>query len=364
MPNWRYDPDASPRDLRLDLLRGLCLLKMIFNHLWPTPLHAAQEWLGWVSAAEGFFFISGAVAAIVYGRRAEQDGLAPASRALARRGVHLYVSNLALVCLFFALELHRLLPSSFIWHPGFSWPELFRFNHAYFLQILPRYGVYLLLAPLALWFLRRGKTAWLLAASFALYGANLLLEGRLRLPYLEPDPVTAFQTIAWQLLFFTGMAVGYHRERLGRWWRSLPGWAGVGLPCVLFVGFVLFERGFAFGWLPIRPDLVWELFNRERLGLGRLVNLAAAFACFFVVVDRLWQPIARYLGPLLLPFGQSALYLFLVHILLNGLRQVVEPYLPFALAGHPWRLLAANLTFIGLHWVMVRYRVLAAVIPR
>ena len=39
----RYDPGESARDLRLDLLRGLCLFKMVFNHLWHTPLHRFQD---------------------------------------------------------------------------------------------------------------------------------------------------------------------------------------------------------------------------------------------------------------------------------------------------------------------------------
>lgn len=364
MASWRYDPDSGPRDLRLDLLRGFCLLKMVFNHLWPTPLHAAQAWIGWVSAAEGFFFISGAVAAIVYGRRAEQDGMAHAGASLARRGLHLYVSNLSLVFLFFAFELTRLLPTSFRWNEGFSWPDLFRFDQPYFLQMLPRYSVYLLLAPAGLWCLRHGKTAWLLAACSSLHAANLLLDGSLRLPFFEPGPAGGFQVVAWQLLFFTGMAVGHHRQRIGARWRALPAWAGVGLPCALFLGFVLFEKAMTLGWISLHPHLIWELFNREHLGPARLLNLAAAFACFFVLADRFWHPLARFLGPLLLPFGQSALYVFLVHILLNGLRLIAEPHLPFELFGHPWRLIAANLALVGLHWAMVRYRVLAAVIPR
>ncbi len=364
MASWRYDPDSGPRDLRLDFLRGLCLLKMIFNHLWHTPLHAVQNWLGYVSAAEAFFFISGAVAAIVYGRRMEEQGLAATSRSLLQRGLHLYVSNLALVFLFFAFEVRSLLPTSFLWHQGFEWPRLFSFNQPYFLQMLPRYSLYLALAPVALWCLKHGHTAWLLAGCASLHGANLLFDQRLHLPFLEPGEGAGFQIIAWQLLFFSGMAAGYHRQRIGRFWRSLPAWAGLGLPCALFAAFVLFERGLAFGLFEARPWVIWELFGREHLGLGRLLNLAAAFACFFVVTDRLWQPLCRYLGPLLLPFGQSALYIFLVHILLNGLRLIVEPYLPFELLGHPWRLLAANLSLVALHWLMVRQRVLVTVIPR
>ncbi len=56
------------RDIRLDALRGLVLAWMTINHL-SGPLHAYSfETLGFVSSAEGFVFISGIVAGMVYGR--------------------------------------------------------------------------------------------------------------------------------------------------------------------------------------------------------------------------------------------------------------------------------------------------------
>jgi hypothetical protein len=94
---------CSGRDLRLDLLRGLCLLKMVFNHLWSTPLHQYQALLGNVSAAAGFFLISGAVVGIVHGRRMQVNGLAHTSRALLARAMNLYIANLGLVLLFASL---------------------------------------------------------------------------------------------------------------------------------------------------------------------------------------------------------------------------------------------------------------------
>ena len=47
---------------------------MVLSHLWPQPLDL-QPLFGFVSAAEGFFLISGATTGIVFGRRAESGGL-------------------------------------------------------------------------------------------------------------------------------------------------------------------------------------------------------------------------------------------------------------------------------------------------
>ncbi len=364
MRDWSYEAGAGGRDLRLDLLRGLCLAKMIFNHLWHTPLHAVQDWIGYLTAAEAFFFISGVVAAIVYGRRAREQGLAVARQGLWRRSLHLYVANLALVFLVFALEAKGWLHSRYLWHEGFAWTDFFSVSQPYFLQMLPRYAVYLAFAPFVLQALLAGRTAWVVAASGGLWLANLLLGYRLQVPFLEPDPAGGFLLVAWQLLFFGGMVVGFHREALAQAWRRLPRWAGFWLPLAVYLAFIVFERASHFGLLDLHPGYLWNAVGREHLGAVRVVNLAVAFASFFLLVDRFWKPVARFLGPFLLPFGQSALYVFLVHILLNAARLIVEPHLPFELAGHAVRLLAATLLLLAAHWWMVRYRVLAAVIPR
>jgi hypothetical protein len=216
-----YSADAfgEGRDERLDLLRGLCLLKMVLSHLWPQPVDL-QPLFGFVSAAEGFFLISGATTGIVFGRRAESGGFAFASRGLARRGVQLYLLNLVLVFVLFAAETTRILQFSQFRHPGFSVFELFDFNQPYFLQVLPRYALFLLLAPLALGCLRSGRTAWLVAVSLGLWILVLSSGRRLAVPYLEHGPHGGFLLLSWQLLFFGGMALGHHRDRVGRLARA------------------------------------------------------------------------------------------------------------------------------------------------
>lgn len=358
-----YHPAAGTRDLRLDLLRGLCLVKMAFNHFWHTPVHFVQNWLGFTSAAAGFFFISGVVAGQVYMRRVGQQGLASASRDALLRACHLYFANLALVLLFCALEASRLLPYGFLFHAGFRWPELFAFNHPYALQVLPRYAVFLALMPLALWCLDRGRTAWLVGGSVGLWALNLGLGGKLALPYFEAGEFGGFLLIAWQMLFFVGMAVGHHRERLGSWWQRLSPGQAVALPAVLFVGFVLLERAIAHDLLPLGQDLVFELFGRDHLGAGRVVNLAVAFTFWWALFDHAWEPLGRWFGGWLVPMGQRALTVFLAHLLLLAVGKTVEAHLPFALTDYAVALIAVDALFLVLLYWLAKRRALAWLIP-
>ncbi len=157
---WRYPGDGD-RDLRLDFLRGLCLLKMVFDHLPRTPLHRYLHWTGYVTAAEGFFIISGVVLGIVYRRRVAQKGLAPATRTLWRRAGSLYLSNMVLVLLFACLEVYGALPRhnfEYLWETeGFHWWTLLHLNQPYFLHVLPRYVFFLAFAPAAIWLLMHRK---------------------------------------------------------------------------------------------------------------------------------------------------------------------------------------------------------------
>ncbi len=327
---------------------------MVLTHLWPQPV-LLQPLFGYVSAAEGFFLISGVTTAIVFQRRAESAGLGSASRGLARRGVRLYLFNLVVVFLFFAAETTRLLPSAQIRHPGFAPHELFLFNQPYFLQVLPRYAVYLLLAPLALACMRSGRTLLLLAASWGLWALVVVRGGQMSIPYLEAGKYGGFLVLSWQLLFFVGMALGFHRERVGRAWRALPVGLALILPAVLFLGFVALGLASSAGQVGWSAHEAWQLFGRKQLAPGRLVDLLCAALLFFALVDRFWKPVRRATGWLLLPFGRNALYLFLAHTVTYGFFLALGPRLPISIFGHPWRLALAGALHFALLWALARW---------
>src|SRR3712207_8597744 len=91
-PGWRYEAEGK-RDLRLDFLRGFAVFAMVVDHLggasWLYALTGGNRFL--VSAAEGFVFISGVVAGIVYGDRVRAAGWRAAVPKLLLRAWTLYV---------------------------------------------------------------------------------------------------------------------------------------------------------------------------------------------------------------------------------------------------------------------------------
>lgn len=362
---WYYDPAVSRRDLRLDFLRGICLFKMVFDHLWRTPLHGYEDYIGFVTAAEGFFLISGVVLAIVYGRRIERHGLAPSSRMLLSRAGKLYLANLVLVLVFAGLELADWIPFRAMrrdWDgvPGVM--DLLHFNQPYYLHVLPRYVVFLAFAPLGLWLLERRKTLVFLAATVGLYLWNLDHLGSIGFLGLEPGR-SAFPVLSWQLLFFVGMVLGHHRERLARVWRRVPTWVWALLFVAGAIGFALFKVAFREGMTTIPAGEIRIWFGRIHLGPGRLLNLAAVFGLSYLAVDRFWKPLNAAFGRLMLAYGQSSLYVFLVHIVLAWGLSVAHPD-RWPVVDTPVGLVILDLAVITLIWWMVEKRFLFRLIPR
>src|ERR1043165_8173183 len=74
---YRTNDFANRRDLRVDLLRGFCIFAMVVDHFggdsWLYAITGGNRF--YVSAAEGFIFISGFVMGQAYHRKAERSGL-------------------------------------------------------------------------------------------------------------------------------------------------------------------------------------------------------------------------------------------------------------------------------------------------
>src|SRR5205823_4722211 len=84
--------EAGRRDRRLDLLRGYCVVAMTVDHLdaptWLYVFTGGNRFF--VSAAEGFLFISGLVMGVVYRPILEKSGLWAAAAKALRRAALLY----------------------------------------------------------------------------------------------------------------------------------------------------------------------------------------------------------------------------------------------------------------------------------
>lgn len=353
-------PVENGRDLRLDLLRGLFLLKMIFDHLPDTPLHAYRRYVGFVSAAEGFFLLSGAVVAIAYGGVAERSGMRQATRGLWRRAATLYLANLALVLALVVLELRGLLPVrdfAALW--GSDRPtlaDLLHFDQPYFLHVLPRYVFFLALAPAALALLRRsGGGLVVLGVSVAVWWLNWNDNGRTLVPLLEPTR-NDFRLLSWQLPFFAGMVLGTHRDALSRLYAKLPKGALLTALCAGAAAFALARVSLQQGLYELSGADRYRLFGREQIGPLRIVNASLVLGVLFVAVDRFWQPVHRASGWLLRPLGENSLFVFLLHIVLLFALLASGVYSWPIFHVSPWSLLLYDVLVLALLFALTRAR--------
>src|SRR5919205_1136044 len=102
-------PEAKERrDLRVDFLRGFCVFAMVVDHF------GGQSWLYaitggnrfYVSAAEGFIFISGFVMGQAYRGKRDRSGLVVAMTDALRRARTLYLATVTLTIVFSILYLY------------------------------------------------------------------------------------------------------------------------------------------------------------------------------------------------------------------------------------------------------------------
>src|ERR1700674_5721114 len=98
------------RRLEIDAVRGLMLVWMVLTHL-PTFLPAyTNQPFGFVSASEGFIFLSALFTGRIYFRLAERDGYPAMRGQLLLRTLRLYEYHALLLAFAFLVALHLAAP--------------------------------------------------------------------------------------------------------------------------------------------------------------------------------------------------------------------------------------------------------------
>ena len=386
---WSYTgATTGGRDLRLDLLRGYSLFAMTIDHV-PGALGTEstggfESWLyrvsvspaiGFISAAELFVFISGLVMGLLYARFIAQDGLGAATRRILARAAKLYGVIVGLAVFYLLLgNLTTLFPEFYVEDP-LDYLVGALTLHMDASGLLVMYVLFIALAPLAFLAILEGKTWLVLALSGLIWAGNLLYPHYFTMPY---QLSSGFETAAWQLLFFTGLVIGWHRPRLvalttGRWRTGYR--AYLALLAALALLLLAFNRVYATGEFaaavsgPAGPWLQ-ELMDSGRLNVfyenlhlapARLLAVGVFMQLLFGLVTYLYKPLHAALGWLLLPLGQASLYVFTMHLLIvylllprvPGLATLPEPFYGLALVG-----------VVLVLWAMVKARFLFFLIPR
>lgn len=371
-----YSP-SSGRDRRFDFLRGFAVFAMVVDHLGgPSRLYLLTGGNRfYTSAAEGFVFISGLVVGLAYRRIAERDGLTVALRRLIERAWTLYVLAVGLTLallplsemlnLSWAQGIDRTDPVALVW-------SIVTLHQTYYLVDVPMlYALLLAAAPVAMILLHERRTWALLLVSWLLWLGYQVYPERTELPWTIQGNYLFFLA-AWQVLFFTGMVIGYHRERIGqavpdRWRGWLLGATGLG-----FLGLVLLyantERvvmalqalrpGGLVGGYSLTTDLLELLFAKASVAPGRIVASAIVFTFLYLLATALWKPLERWLGWFLLPLGENALYAYSAHVAIAAGLGIASVSGGLDLRARPNWSLAVQVASLALLWLAIRQRVL------
>lgn len=317
------------RRWELDALRGLMLVLMALTHL-PTRLSDPfGQPFGFVSAAEGFVFLSAYMAGEVYTRRHHREGEVEMKSAFRRRAFKLYVVQVALLVFAFSvIAIAGVLAHQpavtdlldfYLQRPftAFAASLLLLYNPP-LLDILPMYVMFMLLSPvLLLHGLRHGWTL-LLGAGIALWalaqfgvGASLHEAAVAWLALPVPLRQTgAFDVFAWQFLWLLGLWMGSEGARPSPPPRVFPRWL---LLAATGYALLCFAWRQAVGQAPFPGDATLNLlFDKWQLGPLRLLDFFALLVVVLHHGERLKAALPRPRP--LETLGRAALPVFCAHL--------------------------------------------------
>jgi hypothetical protein len=353
---------------------------------------------GFVESAQTFIFLSGLLIGLLFIRRIERDGFAAVRARLNRRALQLYIAHLALVLGAFAAAglfsqswwaWNGLLGRFYADPQGYAVAAAALLYQPAFLDILPQYILYLLVAPFVLLAIARDRL-WLVLACILLswlavqLGAHIpvvkLVDAQLSWGGQPVEIRGHFNPLAWQLLFMGGVVIGalVARGELdpGRIFR--PDQTALLKIALLVLIFFLGWR-LTFQYIIVDHDLLAQFRAHERrgeFGLVFLVNfLAFAYVVsWLLVAGRQRAPgLARQVGdflhaifahPWMTLLGRHALVVYCWHVVLVYAVSLADTY--WGPAREPWSSII-GLIMIAALWLpaLVNERVLPALVaPR
>jgi hypothetical protein len=312
------------RDERIDSLRGLLIAIMAINHLnyFAPPISGYSfQPFGFVSAAEGFVFLSGLIAGVVYPRYCIRQNTLTFLKKVYRRAGMIYGAHIltfvAIVVTFLCVPYYfehwqRRLPNFSTHTADMLARSVVLLYQPRFFDILPMYFVFYLALPLAIFAVVRKNTVWVLAGSLLVYmtvhlsdltlGPHLFEQSRLQLGY--------FNYLTWQLLFFVGVIVGA-RASTGESLQFLHGkWLA---SCSIVIVLVLFAIRHNYITVPNTDFDVVKATSRDKLAWLRLLN----FLAFAHLIYLLASARSKFFNwPFFALLGRYALIVFSVQLLL------------------------------------------------
>lgn len=369
--------ESSRRILAIDLLRGFFLVSIILNHLqWYPSGYDIVAFRGSlvVSAAEGFFLISGIVLGIVRGRKLLDQPFRKSALLLLTRAAHLYITAIILMLL------STFIGWLFMDNPGLK-PGIrpidqpigeiiagaLSFQYIYgWADFLRLYAVFMVMAPFGLWLVRKGKWYILLALSIGLWSL---------FPYaLENTEHSGeiLMLLSWQLIFFSGFIIGFYWQQITKWWLSFSqktrrivlGAIVIIAATTLVANIIIVSLGLLGITSPSLSAInnqLYLLFNKEALPPLRLLMFALWFILGFFIFWKFEKQIIRWFGWILLPFGNNSLYVYALHAIILFFAHLIMP--PDTATNFILNTIGSTV-ILGLILLATRKKFLFKIIPR
>lgn len=312
------------RDEQIDSLRGLLIAVMAINHLnhfAPPISNVTFQPFGFVSMAEGFIFLSGLIAGVVYPKYCIRQNISSLFKKVYKRAGMIYGAHIltivAIAIIFMCVPYYfehwnRRLPNLATHTADMLALSVVLLYQPRYFDILPMYVVFSLILPLAISAIVKKRTAWVLAGSLLVYVSVHLSAPTLR-PHLFEQSGTQlgyFNYLTWQLLFFVGVLFGA-RASTGESLRFLHGkWLAGGSIVIVLALFAIRHKYIT---VPTTDFDVVKATSRDTLAWLRLLNFLASAHLIYLLASA--RP-KFFIWPFFALLGRYALIVFSVHILL------------------------------------------------
>ena len=336
----------SKRIITLDILRGLFLTIIAVDHFRQFPSMfdtITGRGMLWVSAAEGFFIISGLVVGLIYGPKMLQNTSKTIKRVW-RRALLLYGLSVGFTLLFTAwgklMISHEGLKEGI--STGTSNFEILlsalKLEYIYgWVDFLALYAVFMFIAPFAIYLTVKGKWWVVIGGSvvawFALKGFDM--------------------RFGWQIFFMPAIVVGYHVHTLEHKLESLSLKSKnmlYMLSGLVVLTMLAISAYFVFlvPFIVNRPTLLASLPNvaesaitwssswyravlepqvyKWTLPLGRVLFAWVWFMTLYMIVRHFEQPITKYTKNAFAVLGRNSLFTYCtMGIMIFGLHFILIP---------------------------------------
>lgn len=329
----------------LDLLRGFFILVIVIDHFqrWPSPFtYLTGQGRLWVSAAEGFFIISGLLVGYLRVWKGRHRSLGEISKKMLSRAAKLYLWSVGITLFvvgimpFFTTgndSIYALLPkfpdaTQLTSQQVYIWNVITGRYASDWIYFLRMYAIILVVSPPVIWLIRRRKWWVVLLLSLATYSASLMME--------TPEAV-----MQWQILFFGAALIGWRLESIAAWLLSHPVAArriAVSLICTTLLTMIM-SYFWVHGWSNVegsRPIIsrdsyvttrgfIDPWFTNNPLALGRIILSFIWFGGLFSIFHYARDFIMKAFGWLLMPFGTAALRVYCLQAILFVFLQALIP---------------------------------------